>query len=317
MKHWKILFMLFFAALFVGDRLGAMALHQLLNLSENRFARLYNGGEPDRIVIIGNSRADRHFPSSLLSAMTGKPVLNLGLGSVTTMEAEALLADFIEHNGQPALVIVEPTNLIVENAGLRDLRLFASNSKRLRAILRTQEPRLYWAGEFSHLFRFNNPMLVRVLKNIGRAQGDRLLHTTVTTQLVAQLEGATPPLMINQPKNEAALARIIGLSKQHGFPLHMVITPFLPGHGPSNVDAWINQLSRQYGDLVPIWNYANAIDGMEYFTDRLHLNARGVVRLLNLMQSDGHFRTHGYRAVLAPSWRLAGPGLSETDAKQE
>jgi hypothetical protein len=287
MKRWHILLILFCGTLFAGDRLGAMALHQLLDQSKNRFVRLYNGGETNSIVIIGNSRADRHFPPSLLAAISGKSVLNLGLGSVTTLVSETLLADFIEHNGPPALVIVEPTNLAVENTGVSDLRLFATYSDRLRAIIKQQTPRLYWAGELSHLFRFNNPMLVRVLKNIRRAPGDRLLHATITPELLARLEGEKPKPMINQLENEAALSRIVRLSKQHGFPLHMVIAPYLPGNGPPNVDAWINQLRVRYGARVAIWNYANAIDGVEYFTDRLHLNAGGVARLLKLMQTDG------------------------------
>lgn len=275
------------ALVLLGDRLAAMALQSLLAQSSNRFVRIYAEPLARPVVVLGNSRADRHFPPAALQRMLDRPVLNLGLGGVSTAASETLLRDIVERHGPPSLVLVEPTGSAVEAGALADLRLLAVFSPRFAAVLDRTAPWDGRAGRLFHLYRFNSPMLIRVLAGIGRGAPDRQLNARLDAAALASLSGRRPEPLSLDPANLAALDRIVALGRREGFPVRLVVTPYLAGHAPENLSQWLSDLRQRYGDRAPLADYTGLLRRPELFSDRLHMNRDGVAVLLRRMREDG------------------------------
>ena len=64
-KHALLILIVFISILWGGDKLLSLMLQEALSFSEDRFIKLYESKYSDSAVIIGNSRADRHFPGGL------------------------------------------------------------------------------------------------------------------------------------------------------------------------------------------------------------------------------------------------------------
>ena len=97
--------LLFVPALFVGDRILGELCAWLVSKSNDRYVEVYEGRAKAEVLVIGNSRADNHFPPQMMSALLGERVVNLGLGGVSGMLAEVLLVDYVENNDPPKLLV--------------------------------------------------------------------------------------------------------------------------------------------------------------------------------------------------------------------
>jgi hypothetical protein len=198
--------------LFVGDRLGALLLHQVVEKSRDRYVQMYLGASPAEVVVIGNSRAADQFPPSLMRDKLGVRVVNLGLGGVSMVMNEVLFRDYVQHNGKPKLLVIEPTNLTVDPSGIGDMRLFTIFSERMEQLVREQEPVHYYTQQLFHLFRYNNENLVRVIYGVVREPEDRLHHGVITPELVRIVKGRNLTRLTNFPPNEVALDRILAFA---------------------------------------------------------------------------------------------------------
>ena len=286
----------FVLALLLGDRLIARGLREGTALGNDRFVRLYEGRAAADIVVIGNSRADRHFSRDTLCPDDACSVINYGLGGISTVVAEAVFRDHVEHNGAPKLLIVEPQNLVVDPAKMGDLRMFTPRSTRLQRRLEASDRELYLAGKLFHSFAYNSEMLVRVLASVNRPQSSRLHPGVVSAELLANIEQRTPRAFENFPENEAALVRILEFARGEGIDVAVVSTPFLPAmQGKiSNLDAWRTGVRELVG--VESWHdFTTSETAREHFNDGYHLNARGA-RELGARLIDSGLLSHVMRA---------------------
>ena len=67
-------------------------------------------------------------------------VVNLGFGGVSTVMSEVLLRDYVERNGRPRLLVVEPTCLTVSADEVGDMGLFTIFSERLNQLVKERNP---------------------------------------------------------------------------------------------------------------------------------------------------------------------------------
>jgi hypothetical protein len=283
---------LFVPALFAGDRLIAAACAHLVGKSHDRYVELYEGRAQADVLVIGNSRADNHFPPQLTGDLLGKRVVNYGLGGVSTVLAEALVADYVEKNGPPKMIIVEPTCLTVEPAAIGDMRLFAIDSQRIRGLTEHYMPTFFWAAEIFHSFSFNNEMFMRTLGQLRSAPGDRVHSTQVTPELMEVIRSRGRNPLVNFPDNEAALTRLLDYIRSKKIALRVVITPYLPVQmaNLSNFAAWRDHLFELGVRRDELYDYSSRFDRPEYFRDGLHMNTDGIKRLLALMVADGVYK---------------------------
>jgi len=282
--------LLFLVALFASDRLIAFGLKHAVDHSQDRFVRMYTGRARADILILGNSRADRHFPPRRLEALLpGKRVVNLGLGGISTTLSEALLLDFIERNGPPKTLVLALGGLNVDPASVGDMRLFGVYSNRIRAVTRHHDPKLYVAGTLFRLFRFNNEMFLRVLLGIVKEEKDRTLKAPIPSRLVERLRRRTPDPVHAFPENLESLRHIIDCCDRNGIVFVPVITPVLEVNTPPNFGEWRREVGRTIGGRAAIRDYSTLVSDPALFHDASHLNADGVDVLLARMIRDGTF----------------------------
>jgi hypothetical protein len=291
--HSSIKFLLLFIpALFLGDRAIAAALSHVTLSSHDRYVKVYTGRAPADVLIVGNSRADNHFPPALLEQKAGVKAVNLGLGGVSLVIAEALVQDYIDHNGRPKLLIVEPSALTVDPAVIGDMRLFAAYSERMSGLVRHYMPKFHYAAKVFHTFQYNNEMFLRAAYNVVKPPTDRLHEGTIHPALMEVLKNRGAYSLVNYPDNEPALTRLVKLAEQQGVQVAVVLSPYLPVQlgKIKNYDAWRAQVAKLVGSHARVLDYGGRVQDTAMFMDGVHLNGKGSERLLDMMVEDGVFR---------------------------
>jgi hypothetical protein len=287
------IFLLLFLLWLAGDRIFANLIeHFVLPLSDNRFAKMYSGRAKAKIVMLGNSRLDRHFNASILNNYFNKPAINLGIGGQSTELSNILLHDYIDRYGAPEIVILEPTNAFVKNEGLRDLRVFMNHSKRLKKVIKKELPTEYYFGNISHLYNFNNVMFNRILFEIVRSDKNRFRKDTISIERYNQIKKLC--VSGREPKksrlgNYSALKSIAEVCNEHNIDLKIVIVPNLRVvFARETYEDWIRELEYIFTHET-IFDYSTALTNRKYFFDENHLNRKGVYKFYGILRNDGFF----------------------------
>lgn len=271
------------AVIVAGDHLLAAVLQELLVRSQFRFSRLYRGGERADILVLGDSRGVHSFYAPALEELTGLRVLNLSYNSMSPRIAEGVLLDYLEHNRQPRLVIIEPTCAIVSGALTSELRTYASLSPRLAALYAEEHPYAAVAGRVFRLFPLNSELYLAALHYMRYSDQDWIFRTSMPPALRAIPRDRWPLVPI--PDNVDALARIAGMLRQRGIDVRLVVAPYAPAKVPANAREFADLLTRRTG--TPVRNYAGALAGNDDFADTVHLNERGSRAFLQILRRDG------------------------------
>jgi hypothetical protein len=292
----------FMTVVLAGDRVLSLVLEQVVSQSHNRHASMYDERAQGDILVVGNSRADRHFPPGLIESLTQQSVVNLGLGGESMRMSEILVMDYLDRYPPPKLLIVEATNFGADPGDVGDFRLFGIYSSRIRNLEREYRPSLYWTGEIFHLFRYNNDMLVRTLYELWKPETDRLHHQVISDALVARLnrggfdewekDGPGLPGDVH-PENAAAFERLLSRAADLGVPTRVVVTPFLHLNNGSDevLVEWAKRLKQMAGPShVAVWDYSTLVKDQTAFRDSVHMNAEGVGQMLNTMKAEGFFQ---------------------------
>ncbi len=293
-KKVLLLAVLSSSAFFAGDRLISWGIGSMLSMSHNRFVEMYSGKPEPGVLILGNSRADRHFTAPELERLLELDVTNCGIGGLSTVVSEVLLYDYVERVGKPKLLIIEPSNMIVEPNVVGDMRLFGLYSERMRNLTLDLQPKLYYTSKVFHLFRFNNDMFMRAFIGIFKREEDRRFRVTISDELLQKLkiEDESPDLKkITYSQNEQALKRMLEFADSNAIPVRIVMTPMLHFNqevSTRNGKAWIEDLRGMVG-AHKVWDYSDAFANPSLFGDRLHLNAKGLRAMNELLVRDGFF----------------------------
>ena len=143
---------------FTADRLIAHGLESMVRESQFRLSVAYRGGHSTDILALGNSRAVNAFHAPSLEKQLGLRVFHLGYNGMSMVVADAVLADYLAHNAAPKTVLLEVSNIGVKNDLLKGLSPYMGKSSRLQALLEHDDPKLAYALQLSHLYRFNNEL---------------------------------------------------------------------------------------------------------------------------------------------------------------
>jgi hypothetical protein len=277
---------LFALLLWGGDRLGAALLSRLLDRSHDTLAELYGGTAQGDIVVLGNSRAYRHFD---FAARPGPRLVNLAQPGASTLLSSVLLEDYVDRYGAPRAVVLELSGLVADQDAVLVTRMFAPRSPRLAALLRAWHQRYFWGGQVSHLFAYNNAFALNVAHKIIVPMPPLLLDGRLTAARMAALrDAAGTEYFRSRPENLRALDDIIALARREGFALHSVISPIAPTYAAvSGYPAWRGDLAARLAGVAFSDFGTGLVEAPSLFADDLHMNRDGVARFMDVLAAKG------------------------------
>ncbi len=243
---------------------------------------------PADVLVLGNSRADNHFPVSTLQDMTCGRALNLGMGGAPTVLSALLWEDYVERHGAPRLLILEPTGLVDNPHDLADLPLLAYYSPRIDAFVRQENQELWMANHAFNLMTFNNNQTMRLIAGLLKPAADRTLVGAIPEPMKAQLAAAPEEVMTAADANWQALDRIIRSAQAQGTRVAVVITPYFPTYAGKlkNFDAFFAEMKSRLPSGVTVIDARRAVDKDELFMDALHVNEDGVRAMFAALEPE-------------------------------
>jgi hypothetical protein len=272
------------AVVFAGDRLLSAALDRVLLNSQFRFSRVYGGSSDAQIVMLGDSRGVNSLYAPAIEQLTGKRVLNLSYNSMSTRIAEALVADYLERNSPPEIVVIEVSHLIVASNLETELRTYANQSPRLRGLYAETHPRPARLTQVFRLLAFNSEFFLRALYYLRRSDQDWILQSTIGAELLAAPDGSWALTAL--PESLDALERMVRDLRARNVTVKLIIAPFLsPEH--TNVAEFSRIVSGRV--RLPVLNYVAAGGPPENFADRVHMNRKGAEQFCRRLAADGVF----------------------------
>lgn len=297
------------------DRGLSAGLGRLLLASDDRFVAIYRAVPAAGLVVLGNSRADNHFPADRLAALTCGPAVNLGMGGAPMVVSEALWEDYLERHGPPRLLVIEPTSVMDDPAVLADAPLLAHFSERVGRLVRETDPTLWASGRVFHLLTLNSNQTIRILAGLLRGHaGDRTLTGHIDPARHERIAHAPTESWRADPRNLGALDRIVASARRHDVQVLVVLTPLYRPFTErlANYASYFAALTARLPPEVPVIDLRTAVEGDEHFVDPLHINREGVELMLA--------RLEGPLARAAGCWdgqRFVGlPASSEAQAPQ-
>lgn len=288
MSTWKATRFLavFLVVLFAGDRLLALGLEEAIRFSSLPYAKLYSGRGKADVLVLGNSRAFRHFDENQLSRALGLKVSNLAVlgGSMETMNV--VLDDYIARYGPPRGVIIEPSCMSGDNAQIRNMRLFTRHSTGLRAILQDVSPNLATAGKVSHLFTLNGTATLNALHKVISPYRQVPLEGSVSLD---DVQPPDKPYFFNRKNNLMALRKTLETLKRHQIRFEIVVSPVFAGFQATRTgyQDWKQSLAKVAGGEQRISDYADLELPSSAFYDPVHLNRKGVALFFDKLVSGG------------------------------
>ena len=275
----------------LGDHAIAFGLDRVVERSGLRFSRVYRGGLPPGVLVLGDSRGVDAIYPPIASPALSMPVFNLSYTAQSTRIQEALLRDYLDHNAAPKLVLIEVTSLEESDGLLSELKLYSGLSARIAALYQSLHPGASAATRFAHLYRYDSEMFLRCLYYLRRS--DQIWGNSYTIAPRLLEATATEPGWNIDPREEnlAALARMTALLRDRGIAIRLFIAPYLPQHAAhlQNLAAFAALVEARAGGGLRVWSFADAVRDPAAFGDRIHVNTHGAASLLDYMRLNGFF----------------------------
>lgn len=272
----------------VMDRSLAAALGALLQGSRDRFIAIYRPDTPPaEVVILGNSRADNHFPADGVGRLACGTAVNLGMGGAPTVVSAALWEDYLDRHPAPRLLILEPTSIEDDPAVLADAPMLSHYSPRLDALLHEADASQWAWNQAFRLLTFNSNQTLRLLAGmLSDTSRDRTLDGVMSAAQKAQLDRAPDEDWEMYPANLAALDRIIATARARGVTVAMVVTPLYPplARKIRNYDAFFATLAEHTPPGVAVIDLRGTATDESLFTDPMHVNRAGVERMMAALE---------------------------------
>lgn len=288
MKHlaWYIAFI---AVLFAGDRITGFFLRKQVAESQFRYAQLYRGTAGADILLLGNSRG-LCFYQPYIEEVTGKTTCNLSYNGLPMDAAKCLALDYFnlknfERDGKPQTMLLDITICDRENDELlAGFLTFSNQSERLDALIRSKLPKVWWGGQVSALFRYNNEIFQRALFHKNKSDKDWLLDREIPKTLADEVSKHSydleiHPYLIQNLKETVEAAHLAGIR------VELIIGPYFPGFQVKNLDSLKKEVEKATGQIVR--DYRAALTDPADFGDFMHPNKRGSMKYLDLLKRDG------------------------------
>lgn len=273
---------------FLGDRAGGFILNKIASESQFRYSRLYNGKAGCEVLFAGNSRG-LIFYQPYIEEKTGFTTTNLSYNGLPMELASVLIKDQIDNNGVPKLMVLDIT-MLDERMDARlttGFNFYTPYSNRLTELMSDSFPTDLYAGNVTHLYRFNSEVFQRALYYLNKSDKDWLLDRVISPTLQKNVVKVDT---FNYDFNEKMLAdlnSVVKYAQEKNIKVELVINPYFPPFAKKifNKKDLINAVEKVTG--LKVHDYADSIQGVEGFGDYQHLNKNGASAFIDLLLKDG------------------------------
>jgi len=283
-----------------GDRALAGLMRRALPYSGVRFSLALRPSTERRVLVLGNSRAATGFNAPEVQRRLGVPTLNLAYNGMSTVIAEAMLRGYLAHNAPPRLLVYELDGLQSDHVLVNAMKCYWDEYPALGELAGRLHPRSRAAMRLFHLYAFNGEAPLRALYYARRTDQNWGNFYRISPEIIDAARAEAPFVIHSRDDDLAALQRIARLARDHGFPLRLVVMPYLHEHiaHATNYAAWVDQARRVSGE--PVWDYGHAEGDVTHFADRVHLNEQGSVPFVARLVGDGFFADSAAAPVTHP-----------------
>ena len=290
MKH-LVWYIGFIALLFAGDRIAGFLLQKQAGESQFRYARLYREGAVADILLLGNSRG-LAFYQPYIEEITGKTTFNLSYNGLPMDAAKCLALDYfkeskLDNPSESQILVIDITLCDRENDELlAGFLTFSNRSEHLDTLIHSKLPKVWWGGQVSWLFRYNNEIFQRAMFHKNKSDKDWLLDRQIPKALANDVskqsyELEIHPYLIHQLKETVASAQAAGIR------VELVIGPYFPNFQVKNLDTLKASVENVTG--LTVRDYRSALSDPTDFGDFMHPNKKGSMKYMDLLKKDGLF----------------------------
>jgi hypothetical protein len=263
----------------------------LLQRSEEPLARMYTGNIKANLVVIGNSRALRLFDDSTLERELALKPANLSVQGASTVMSLAILADYLERQPKPDIIIHEITDLIYANRAVHTLKMYSPHSDRLYALLYAEDKRAALSGVVFKTLNYNNASFRGIASFLPWGKRSHLLTGEMLASEV-DASDASPTEYPSLEQNLQALIAIRKLCERHGVRYLPVVAPIHSSRCGLivNFNEWVLQAQGVLGPGHPLADYSrhSVFKDRALFYDPTHINRKGVEIFLKIIMDDGY-----------------------------
>ncbi|MDO8368659.1 MAG: hypothetical protein Q7T20_17805 [Saprospiraceae bacterium] len=288
MKH-LLWYLAFFAFLFIGDRIAGLLLQKQAASSQFRYSRLYSRmGEAD-LLLLGNSRG-LSFYQPYIEEITGLTTCNLSYNGLPMDAAKCLVLDYhdLRHSEgtcKPETWLIEITMCDRENdVLLAGFLQYTHRSKHLDTLIHNKLPKVWWGGQVSWLFRYNNEIFQRTMAYRNKSDQDWLLDREIPKALSDEVSKHSYDLEIH-PYLIQKLTDVVALAQGSKIRVELVISPYYPGFQVKSLDALKAAVEKATG--LPVHDYRAALSEPSDFGDFMHPNKKGSMNYMDMLKRDG------------------------------
>lgn len=274
--------------LFIGDRVGGLFLHTQAMRCQFRYSQLYSRQAAADILLLGNSRG-LTFYQPYIEEITGLRTCNLSYNGLPMDAAKCLTLDYLDLKNfeplcDPQRMILDITMCDRENdALLAGFLSYTWRSKNLDTLIQKKIPKVYWGGQVSWLYRYNNEIFQRAMFYRNRSDKDWLLDREIPKALADAVSAHSYDLEI-QPYLIQKLKETVEAA-QPRLQFSLVISPYFPGFKVNNLDALKMAVEKATG--LPVHDYRDALHDPADFGDFMHPNKKGSMKYMDMLKRDG------------------------------
>ena len=279
MKKLVISILFILVGVFVVDRLGGMLMwwinQNTHDMTGPKMKYMVNDLNED-VLLLGASKCQRHYVSSIISDTLGMSVYNGGIDATNNIYAHYIMLNYVLTKHTPKVVCLEvlSSDYALTSNTFDAVSFFAPYfglSERADSVFRLAGN--YWKYQISHLYRFN----ARVVSNIfglaiNRQEGEEggYLPLPKPTHPLGALRHSNTPQFIDSLKL-SYVQKFVNLCKQKDIKLIFMLSPMYmkvdaDHYGP------LKALAKQ--NDIPFLDYHTNglyLDHPEYFKDVFHL----------------------------------------------
>ncbi len=279
MKKLVISILFILVGVFVGDRLGGMVMWWINQHTHDttgpKMKYMVNEMKED-VLLLGASKCQRHYVSSIISDTLGMSVYNGGIDATNNIFAHYISLNYVLTHHTPKIVCLELFSSDYAPAphtfdAVSFFAPYIGLSEGADSIFRLAGS--YWKYQVSHLYRYNSRAVTNIfalLVNRLEGEDNGYLPNPKPTHFVGVLLHSRTPKQIDKLKF-SYVRKFITLCKQKNIRLIFMVSPTYMKVDPDNY-APLKELAKQ--NNIPFLDYHTSglfQDHPEYFVDTYHL----------------------------------------------
>lgn len=291
---FKNLFLIFFIIIvfFLGDRIFTSFGIYLTKYSSLPEAKLYNGSLESSIIIIGNSRAYRHFYEDDWSKALNKSVKNISKPGAPLVHLETFLNDYSKIYKYPEKIIIELDCLLTDTDIISSYKFMTHLSKNYSSTLKRFDVTGFYFSKFFNLYKLNSNIYLNMIHKIFKEYEQPKLYGEIDESQISNFKNAKKETrFISKSFNLQSLLSIMR-NFEGKSDLILVISPFHPQvikKYEKDIEKWINDIKNKTDEKIPIFDYSKTITENVFFNDLYHLNNNGVIEMNKILIDDLFF----------------------------